>query len=88
MNKSVKKMMMASAAVAFIAAVNAPVDAVAAKGNKEKCYGIVAKGKNDCAANGHSCGGYAAVDNDPNEWILVPKGLCDRIAGGSTTKPE
>ena len=50
----------------------------------EKCYGIVKAGQNDCSAEGgvHSCAGQAAKDGGSEEWILVPKGLCDRIVGG------
>jgi uncharacterized membrane protein len=48
----------------------------------EKCAGIVKKGQNDCGANGHSCSGKGAIDNDPNEWIFMPKGLCEKTAGG------
>ena len=56
----------------------------------EKCYGVVKAHKNDCAskANKHSCSGQAKVDGDPNEWIKLPKGLCDKIAGGSTEPAE
>lgn len=54
----------------------------AKKGDEiEKCQGVAKKGKNDCGANGHGCGGQAAKDNDPNEWVYVPKGLCDKIGG-------
>lgn len=58
--------------------------------NMEKCYGVVKAHKNDCAskANKHSCSGQAKVDGDPNEWIKLPKGLCDKIAGGSTEPAE
>lgn len=56
-----------------------------AKTKFEKCYGVVKAAKNDCGANGHSCAAMAATDNDANEWVLMPKGLCDRITGGSTT---
>ena len=51
--------------------------------DKEKCYGVVSSGKNDCgsADGAHSCAGMAKIDNDPNEWIYVPEGLCDRIGG-------
>ena len=52
------------------------------KSKKEKCYAIVAKGMNDCATSTHSCAGQAKVDNHPEEWIYVTKGLCKRIAGG------
>lgn len=59
-------------------------DAQASK--KEKCYGIVKAGKNDCgAADGsHSCAGYAKNDADGGEWILLPEGVCERIVGGKT----
>jgi uncharacterized membrane protein len=52
----------------------------------EKCYGINAAGKNDCAAsNSHSCAGEAKQANDPKSWIYVPAGTCTKIQGGSLT---
>jgi uncharacterized membrane protein len=48
----------------------------------EKCYGIVKAGKNDCGTSKHGCAGMAKVDNDPEEWIHVPKGTCEKITGG------
>jgi uncharacterized membrane protein len=52
----------------------------------EKCYGVNAKGGNDCAATGsHSCAGEAKTARDPNSWIYVPAGSCQKIDGGSTT---
>jgi len=65
-----------SAALA-LAAVSAP--AVAA--DKEKCYGIAMAGKNDCAANGHSCAGQAKMDKDAAEWKYVAKGSCTKMGG-------
>lgn len=52
---------------------------------KEKCYGITKAGKNDCAAadGSHSCAGYAKKDADGREWVLLPKGTCERIVGAS-----
>ncbi|MCB1637296.1 MAG: DUF2282 domain-containing protein [Thiothrix sp.] len=47
----------------------------------EKCAGIVRAGMNDCGANGHACAGMAREDNDPDEWITLPKGTCGKIAG-------
>jgi uncharacterized membrane protein len=69
-------------AVAFALTV-ASGAAVAAdkKAKKEKCYGVVAKGMNDCATSSHSCAGQSKVDSHPEEWVYVPAGLCDRIAG-------
>lgn len=52
----------------------------------EKCAGIAKAGKNDCQANGHSCAGQAKKDGDPNEWVSVPKGTCDKIVGGKVLK--
>ena len=59
----------------------------AKKGTKlVKCKGIVKKGMNDCGANGHACAGKAAKDNDPNEWIYLPEGVCQKITGGVVLK--
>ena len=49
----------------------------------EKCFGLAKAGKNDCAANGHSCSGQSKKDADGKEWIKLPKGTCERLAGGS-----
>ena len=52
----------------------------------EKCYGVNASGKNDCASsNSHSCAGEAKMAMDPKSWIYVPAGTCTKIQGGSTT---
>ena len=53
-----------------------------------KCAGIAKKGMNDCGANGHSCAGNAKVDSDPNEWVYVPQGVCEKIAGGKVLKTK
>ena len=53
------------------------------KFDAEKCYGVAKAGKNDCAANGHSCQAQAKQDANAKEWIYVPKGTCDRIVNGS-----
>ena len=57
--------------------------AVAAE--KEKCYGVSKAGKNDCATKTSSCAGTAKEDNQKDAFIVVPKGLCDKLVGGSTT---
>lgn len=48
----------------------------------EKCAGIAKKGMNDCGAKGHDCSGKATADNDAEEWVYVPVGVCEKIAGG------
>ena len=55
--------------------------------DKEKCYGVAKAGKNDCgnAAGTHSCAGLASVDADGGEWVALPKGVCEKLVGGSLT---
>jgi uncharacterized membrane protein len=63
--------------------------AFAAKGDTEKCAGIVKAGKNDCGTSKSACAGTSTVDRDPEAWVSVPAGTCSKIAGGTVTnKPE
>lgn len=55
---------------------------LAAKGDNEKCAGVVKAGKNDCGTSKHSCAGQAAKDGDGDEWVYVPTGTCEKIVGG------
>ncbi|MCF8198429.1 MAG: DUF2282 domain-containing protein [Sulfuritalea sp.] len=53
---------------------------------KEKCYGVALKGKNDCKAGaGTSCAGTSKIDHQGNAWSFVPKGSCGKTA--SKTSP-
>ena len=54
------------------------------KNNLEKCYGVAARGKNDCGEGAHSCVGQSTRDRDPASFVLVPKGDCQKFAGGKT----
>ncbi|MBV1910826.1 MAG: DUF2282 domain-containing protein [Kangiellaceae bacterium] len=63
-------------------------DVQAAKKGFEKCYGVAKKGKNDCGTSKHSCAGMATIDADAEEWVYVPEGTCEKIVGGSITKPK
>jgi uncharacterized membrane protein len=56
----------------------------AAETETEKCAGIVKAGQNDCGANGHKCAGMSKKDKDPNEWVALPKGTCNKIVGAKT----
>ena len=53
------------------------------KHNLEMCYGVAARGKNDCGEGAHSCVGQASHDRDKASFVLLPKGDCQKIAGGS-----
>jgi uncharacterized membrane protein len=55
--------------------------ASAASDGKEQCAGVIKAGKNDCATSKNQCHGHVGVDRDPEAWIYVPKGVCERIAG-------
>lgn len=50
---------------------------------KEKCFGVAKAGQNACNtnANRHSCAGHSKVDNDPSDYLPVPKGTCLKIGG-------
>ena len=56
--------------------------ALAAKEGMEKCAGVAKAGKNDCGTSKHSCSGQASADRMADEWIYVPTGTCEKIAGG------
>ncbi len=75
----VKSVALAAASVTLMS------PAISSAADMEKCYGVVKAGKNDCASkkNKHSCAGAASVDGDNGEWVLVPKGLCNRLVNGS-----
>ena len=81
MNKTSKFMFAAGALALGLASLATNASAEAPEG-MEKCAGVVKAGKNDCGAAGHSCAGQAATDADANEWVFVPAGLCDKLAGG------
>jgi uncharacterized membrane protein len=54
--------------------------------DKDKCFGVAQKGKNDCAAGpGTTCAGTSKVDYQANAWSLVPKGTCEKTV--SKTSP-
>jgi uncharacterized membrane protein len=57
----------------------------AEKEKLQKCYGINAAMKNDCAEGAHSCAGHANAARDPKSFVLLPAGVCAKIAGGKTS---
>jgi len=71
-------------ATALAAALVLPV-AAQAQGNMEKCYGIAKAGKNDCQTANSSCAGTSKKDAQADAWLSVPKGVCEKIAGGKLT---
>jgi uncharacterized membrane protein len=88
-----------SSAIGLALALSAPLPAASAempqvvkdnmarmmKDHLEKCYGINAAAKNDCAEGAHSCAGQATKARDTKSFVLLPTGDCAKIAGGRTT---
>ena len=70
-----------TAAAPAAAPMAAPMGAAA---GKEKCFGVVKSGSNDCAskATGHSCAGQATVSGSADEFILLPEGVCAKLNNG------
>ncbi|NEP84611.1 MAG: DUF2282 domain-containing protein [Okeania sp. SIO3C4] len=91
--KNINKKLAVSTAIAGVlavglATVSSNQEALAGKEGMEKCAGIVKAGMNDCGANDHTCSGQSTVSGDPNEWIYVPEGTCEKIVGARVYVPS
>ena len=85
MTQATTKLPAIALALALGAAFTA-LPAAAQSADKDKCFGVALKGKNDCAAGpGTTCAGTSKVDHQANAWSLVPKGTCDKTV--SKTSP-
>ena len=86
MNHTTTKLPVIALALALGAAFTA-LPAAAQATDKDKCFGVALKGKNDCAAGaGTTCAGTSKVDYQGNAWALVPKGTCETTV--SKTSPS
>jgi uncharacterized membrane protein len=61
---------------AFAAALAFAAPAFAAD---EQCYGVAAKGQNDCKAGAHACKGHSTADFSFQDFKLVPAGTCETM---------
>ena len=52
---------------------------------RDKCFGVALKGKNDCAAGANSCAGTSTLDHQGDAWKYGPAGTCEKTA--SPTSP-
>ena len=64
-----------------IAGSTTAVTASAADPAMEQCAGVIKAGKNDCVTSTNACHGHVEMDANPEAWIYVPKGTCERIVG-------
>jgi len=88
MSKSNTVIRSAVASLLALGVATAATEALAAKGDNEKCAGIVKAGKNDCGTSVNSCAGTAKADNDKEAWVFLPKGTCEKISGGHIQTSE
>lgn len=56
--------------------------------DRERCYGVVRAGRNDCGTALHACAGQAGGDASDEEWVMLPAGTCEKIAGGRSWSKE
>ncbi len=54
----------------------------------EECFGVVLAGENDCATSLNACAGHSLEDGQKDAYINLPKGLCEKLVGGSLTPKE
>lgn len=59
------------------------VSAAQAADDNEKCYGVAKAGKNDCKTASSSCAGTSTADAQPDAWIYLPVGTCEKIVGAA-----
>tara|TARA_R110000868_G_scaffold262401_2_gene521053 strand:- start:31612 stop:31872 length:261 start_codon:yes stop_codon:yes gene_type:complete len=86
MNNSTKLALLALTGA--VSTLGATANAMEPTGEGEKCYGVAKAGSNDCGSIHHGCAGVATEDADSTEWVFVPKGLCDKLVGGSLESGE
>lgn len=68
-------------------AIGASGESETASTSTEKCYGLVKAGMNDCATATASCAGSATKDSQPDAFLFMPTGLCEKLVGGHL-KPD
>ena len=74
-----------SGAIALVFATGAVAATKEDHSGDEKCAGVIKAGKNDCATSQNACHSHVTVDGNPEAWVWVPKGTCDRIVGAHVT---
>jgi uncharacterized membrane protein len=86
MNSTVSAASLALAFGAALAVASTPAAGHEKPADKEKCFGVSLKGKNDCGSGaGTSCAGSSKVDYEGSAWAFVPKGTCEKTQ--SPTSP-
>ncbi|OGI61505.1 MAG: hypothetical protein A2W18_13700 [Candidatus Muproteobacteria bacterium RBG_16_60_9] len=48
---------------------------------RERCFGVVKAGQNDCSTASSACSGTAKADFQKDAWVYLPKGTCGKLGG-------
>ena len=75
-------------AMASLLALGASTAATSALADhhQEQCAGVIKAGKNDCATSTNACHSHVTTDSNPEAWIYLPTGTCERIVGARVIK--
>jgi uncharacterized membrane protein len=77
-------------AMASLLAIGASITATAALADdhdgQEQCAGVIKAGKNDCATSTNACHSHVTTDSNPEAWIYLPTGTCEKIVGARVIK--
>ncbi|MFJ7282489.1 DUF2282 domain-containing protein [Pseudomonas sp. NPDC099000] len=84
------KDILVAAALASVSGATMADVAADKKVETEVCYGVAKAGHNDCSDSSclHDCSETSKVDNDPREWVAVPKGTCTQMGGVVKAQPD
>ena len=83
MEKIVKSAIAGVLALTTVSSIITSSNVSAAEQQAEKCFGIAKAGMNDCETAAASCAGSAKKDSQPDAYLFVPQGLCNKIVGGN-----
>lgn len=87
MRSEITKTLQAALAAAVLSTLGGlPLAAAGEHANDEKCAGIVKAGRNDCSTSKNACHSHVTADADPEAWIGVPRGTCEKIAGATLSQ--
>lgn len=83
--KTLNTLLAGAVAVSALGMAATTANAMGPSEGMEKCYGVVKAGMNSCASadKAHGCAGMAKEDASGVEWVSLPTGTCEKLAGGS-----
>ena len=86
MNKNDHVLRFAVSSLVAVGALAIGESALADAPAMEQCAGVVKAGANDCATSTNACHSHVTTDRNPEAWVYLPKGTCERIAGAHVVK--